>query len=682
MSKIRILPEQLANQIAAGEVVERPASVVKELVENSLDAKATRVEIEIEGGGTKLIRIIDNGIGMEEDDLLLSLERHGTSKIKTEDDLGAISTLGFRGEAIPSIGSVSKLSLTSRVKDAELGTRVVLEYGKLTKVHEIGCSYGTTVEVRSLFGNTPARRKFLRTTRTELGHIEEIVKNYALGCPEIAFTLSVNGRKSLYLDSTMSIMQRLKSIMRYDGPLISISSNQQGHFSRELSGFLLPPEKVTQGPAKLRIFVNGRTVRDRMIIHGVTEGLRGFLMKGKNPSGLIHLQVSPEEIDVNVHPAKHEIRFRNSREVHTFLSQGVAEAMLDHQQYLKASIFGGELQPSRIPIPIDPLSEPQTSKSFVSDSTHQTATAPFSKPLANDQWPEKQLQPEQGNREGIFSSNIAMDSPTCTPAKIRNNTPTRVKSKQATPSQPLFNTAEPIAKHDRPESAIVTSPENHTATDTEIRKTIQSTPQDQVLTQPQTQHHNLLIIGQFDDLYIFCKNSDGLLVIDQHAAHERLLYEKLRKQYLDNRVVKQTLMFPETIELSLFQSQLVEKNLDELERMGFSLRDFGGNTFIISAVPALGGSNNSTELFLNILDQFGNEANNSNLSPGGGILDNILATMACKAAVKAGTNLSKQEMEKLLDDMAQADLFSHCPHGRPVVKQFSNEDVKKWFYRT
>ncbi len=325
MAKIRILPEQLANQIAAGEVVERPASVVKELLENSLDALAGRIEIEIEGGGTRLIRIIDDGTGMDEDDLLLCLERHGTSKIATEKDLAAIATLGFRGEAIPSIGSVSQLTMTSRPAASPLGTRVVLDYGKLTKVQQIGCSLGTTCEIRNLFGNTPARRKFLRTSRTELGHIEEVVKNYALGSPAATLILRVDGREVLSLDRTLSVPQRLTTILHYDGPFIEVATDGPAGTGRAVSGFLIPPERVTIGPARLRLFVNGRAIRDRMIVHGVTEGMRGFLMKGKNPSGLIHLTLPPDEVDVNVHPAKHEVRFRNAREIHDLLNQTVAQ---------------------------------------------------------------------------------------------------------------------------------------------------------------------------------------------------------------------------------------------------------------------------------------------------------------------------------------------------------------------
>jgi DNA mismatch repair protein MutL len=630
MSKIRILPEQLANQIAAGEVVERPASVVKELLENSLDAKASRIEIEIEGGGTRLIRIIDNGEGMDEDDLLMSLERHGTSKIMTEKDLGAIGTLGFRGEAVPSIGSVSKFTITSRPEQAELGTRVVLHFGKLTKVHEIGCGFGTTVEVCSLFGNTPARRKFLRTTRTELGHIDEVVKNYALGSPKVTFILRIDGKEIIYLDNSLKIEQRLGSIMHYDGPFIPVGTAGRSKNLRHVFGFLIPPEKVTIGPSKMRVFVNGRAIRDRMIIHAVAEGLRGFLMKGKNPSGLIHLVLPPDEVDVNVHPAKHEVRFRNSRDVHALLSQSVSSAMLEHQKVMKTTLFGINQRSDKTPIPLD---------------SEQEETHPFGFSLADDFHHLK-------NRQSVEKTATQTSFP-----------PDQWKSYNSPPpsagNQSLLTTTEPIQQSSLEEKTL---PE-----------------QQKPSTQKPETRHDLLVIGQYDDLYIFCKNRDGLLVIDQHAAHERLLYEKLLKQYLAKTVVRQTLMFPETVELSLFQAQLVEKNEEEINRIGFSIREFGGNTYIISAIPALAGRANPRELFLDILEQFGSETNRGDA---GGFLNTILATMACKAAVKAGTELSNIEIDNLLNEMTRADLFSHCPHGRPVVKQFTRDEVKKWFYRT
>ncbi len=600
MTKIRILPEQLANQIAAGEVVERPASVVKELVENSLDAQAGRVEIDIEGAGTRLIRVIDNGIGMAEDDLLLSLERHGTSKIRTREDLEAITTLGFRGEAIPSIGSVAELTISSRTANAQLGTRVDLHYGKLLRVHEVGCGLGTTVEVRRLFGNTPARRKFLRTARTELGHIEEVVRNYALAATTTAFVLRVDGRESLSLEESLGEEARLAAILRYPGTFIAVGKAGGDSSRPRLHGSLLPPEDELCASAGLRLYVNGRAVRDRMLAHGVAEGMRSFLLRGRGPAGLIHLSLPPGEVDVNVHPAKHEVRFRNARDIHSLVSGTVAQAMVAHQNTVKARIFGPDRTAPRSPVPLDPpafsTNEPLAKQGYLAEKSAPNARSlPFPAPVA-------------------------------APA----------------PPQPLPQRREE-------------EPSRHSAV-----------------------RHQLLVVGQYDNLYIFCKSSAGLLVIDQHAAHERLLFEKLRRQYLSGSIVRQTLMFPVTIELNTFQTQLVEKNSAELERIGFSCREFGGTTYIISAVPALAGQTSPQELFFDLLQRFGSQGDR-----GGGSdrLDTILADIACKAAVKAGTALSEPEIHKLLDEMAAADLFSHCPHGRPVVRIFSPEEVKKWFHR-
>lgn len=609
MSKIRILPEQLANQIAAGEVVERPASVVKELVENSLDAGADRIEIEIEGGGTRMIRVIDNGEGMDEDDILLSIERHGTSKISTEKDLSAITTLGFRGEAIPSIGSVSRLTIISRPRGKELGTRVLVNYGKLLEVIEHGSRYGSSFEVRNLFGKTPARKKFLKTQRTELAHIDETVKNYALCSPDITFILRINNRETLHLSNTLSPRQRLARLINYRGEFLEINHSQG---QSQVQGYLVPPDKVPAGPSKLRVFVNNRAVRDRMIVHGVAEGLRSFLMKGKNPAGFIHLTLPAEEVDVNVHPAKQEVRFRQAADVHRLISSGVSNAMEKEQNRLRAHVFGGEKRTvtTRIPIGVEERKIPDSPEPF-------------------------HMEPLPFERVG--------------------------KSDKHGPSIPLqentvITTSEPAPTQLPPDENEKFLTENNVST--------------------KKNGHNLRIIGQFDDLFIFCRNSEGLLVIDQHAAHERLLYEKLKKQYVENRIPKQNLLFPETVELSLVQIQLVEKHGEQIEKMGFSIREFGGNSYIISAIPAFAVNINPAALFNDILEQFGGEGR------GGGLVDTILATMACRAAVKAGTELSEPEINNLLDEMAAANLFSHCPHGRPVVKQFSTSEVKKWFHRT
>ncbi len=616
MSKIRILPEQLANRIAAGEVVERPASVVKELLENSLDAGASRIEIEIEGSGTRLIRVIDNGEGMDEDDMLLCLERHGTSKIATDQDLAAISSLGFRGEAIPSIGSVSRMTITSRLQDAPLGARVVLDYGKVIKVHEIGCSRGTIFEIRSLFGNTPARRKFLRTSRTELAHIEEVVKSYALAAPTTAFILRVDEREVLHFEDSQSLPDRLAAILHYQGQFMEVGrAGNEDSRAATVHGWLLPPDAIVAGSAGIRLLVNGRAIRDRMIVHAVAEGLRNFLMKGRNPAGLIHLRLPPEDVDVNVHPTKQEIRLRDSQAIHQMISQAVEQTMQGHQKKLQSTIFRAAPSQDYRPQP-EPASQPVSRQS-------KSPTIPLPFPSAPKPF---------------------LSKPTAPPA-----------------AAPSLQTAEPVA--------AVFSSITHSVP-----------PTQQALPVAKAPGHGLKVIGQYADLYIFCQSDNGdLLVVDQHAAHERLLFEELKRQFLQGHIASQTLLFPATVELSLAETECVEHHATEIRQMGFTVREFGGNSFIISAVPAMARQSNPGELFIDILARFGHGEEKKGK---GSLLDDILASMACKAAVKAGNRLHALEIDALLTRMARADLFSHCPHGRPVLKHFTATEVKKWFHRT
>lgn len=617
MPNIRILPEQLANRIAAGEVVERPASIVKELVENSLDAGADRIEVEVDGGGTRLIRVLDNGSGMDEDDVLLCFERHGTSKIDESHDLIAIHTLGFRGEAIPSIASVAKMTIISRPEESELGTQAQFEYGRLQKVHETGCSKGTVIEVRNLFGRMPARKKFLRTHRTEIGHIDEIIKNYALASPETAFTLRINGKETLNFNTGHDLENRLRSIMNYDDTLIPVGKDKEDRSRRRIHGFLVPPERSSGNSARLRLFINGRAIKDRLMRHAVFEGLRGFLLKGNSPGGYLHLFLPAEELDVNVHPAKHEVRFRNSGDIHQFIKQAVETAMFDYQQSIRSSIF---------------------------TNTRATREDIIRKPV-----PER----------------VSMFHPPYTRTSDNHLDKTPLTSKSTLISRSDTSIDQPL-----PHPLQTSEPGLHGSFD-QAEENL-TNKGDAILK------HDIQVIGQYKNLYIFCQAGDSLLVIDQHAAHERLLYEKFRRQYSENKVASQSLLFPETVELSPFQIQLVENNSEELQQLGFALQEFGGNSYVISAIPALAGQCRASEIFYDTLDGFGREDSQRSA----GKLENILATMACKAAVRSGDELSLEEIHALLDAMAKADLFSHCPHGRPVLKSFADKELKKWFYRT
>ncbi len=604
MSRIRILSEHLANQIAAGEVVERPASVVKELLENSLDAGADRVDIQVEGGGTRLIRIVDNGLGMDGDDVLLSLERHATSKLTDESQLGAIATLGFRGEALPSIGSVSRMTILSRIREAATGTRADIRYGILHGVHEDGCARGTIIEVRSLFGNLPARKKFLKTSRTELSHIDEVIRSQSLAHQLVAFSLQVEGRK-VFSFPAADLEQRVRDVFRYQDTLLPVQAAIDGEDGLQVSGYLLLPDAAPS--SRLRILVNSRPVQDRMIRHAVMEGLQGFLMKGHQPAGALLLEVAPELVDVNVHPAKREIRFRNAGEVHRFMVRAVARAIQQHQDQVRSELFS------------------------VPEQGVAVATGPGSNPFVDNQ-----------PRQPAHQQTVPMEPETDPP------TPRTME-----PAADVFPYDEPV----RPQP-IVSQPEK------------------------QAEFSGLTLIGQFLQLYLLCERDGQLVVIDQHAAHERILYQRLRHDYEQREIPSQSLMFPVTIELGPDHAETLEKETQAVAALGIQVEYFGDTTWVIKAVPALVSQLSPQDVLTDILDGLRNRFSTglSGIVPE--CIDTLLASMACKAAIKAGNRLQPEEMVELLKQMENSQVFSHCPHGRPVIKTFSRHEIEKWFHRT
>ncbi|OGQ94184.1 MAG: hypothetical protein A2521_05830 [Deltaproteobacteria bacterium RIFOXYD12_FULL_57_12] len=629
MSKIRVLSEHLANQIAAGEVIERPASVVKEFLENAIDAGAQQVVIEVEGDGTRLIRVIDDGDGMDQDDTLLCLERHATSKLqegKGEEQLSTIRTLGFRGEAIPSIASVSRLSIISRPRQAELGTRVEVQYGRIAKIHETGCRQGTVMEMRNLFGNLPARKKFLKSSRTELAHIEEVVKNYSLANHRLGLTYTVDGQPVLSLpaetDTLESRLGKINGRRQSSGRLVRIE--HQGETTADspvaVSGWLLLPDETGSSAGRLRLFVNGRAIRDRMLGHAVGEGLTGYLMKGMAPAGALFLTLPPALVDVNVHPAKQEIRFRNSEAIHGQVAQAVRQAMADYQHDLKFSLFG------------PPAATPQSGKD---------------------------------NNPPAMRQSPLQEQPTARPYPLPLATP-----------RPLVATGEePLAFATGAGRIIQT---DAAASADEAIAEMPAAPLDCHSATP-APAPTLRPIGQLLNLYLLCEGPDGLVVIDQHAAHERLLFEDLKKQLANCQLASQALLFSQMLELSASQIEVLQKYRDEIERLGLVIEEFGGQSFVLKAVPALLGHLSPGEIVAGVLEQFHEESGKTRGSAAR--IEEILAGLACKAAIKAGHRLEEQEMVALIAQMRESDAFSHCPHGRPTYKAFSIADVKKWFHR-
>ena len=634
MSRIKILSEHLANQIAAGEVIERPASVVKELLENSIDAGARQVQIEIEGSGTRLIKVIDDGVGMDGDDALLCLERHATSKLggNTNDSnmLSVIQSLGFRGEAIPSIASVAKMTLTSRTENDPLGTRVEVRYGKILKIHETGCNKGTVIEIKNLFGNLPVRKKFLKSSRTELFHIEEIVKNYCLANSRLGITYTVNSNTIWDIPAeTDTLEDRVKMFYAKNtsDPLIPIqdSSTLSPHNDDiTIEGFLLPPEQSFATSTKLRLFVNGRAIKDRMMAHAVSEGLSGYLMKGRTAAGALFVTLPHEAVDVNVHPTKQEIRFQQPNSVHKRIVSAVRLAMERFQMQAKHSIFGSD------------------------------------KNLNNGKAEQVSHKNKETGSANVYSLwNNSHDS-----AKSDNSGSAAYlpSGKDKTFSPPQYS--EPVS------TAEPTTPFLQTESEDLVPESLKP-------------------IGQFMDLYLLCEARRGeerfLVVIDQHAVHERILFENLKKQFDSKQMASQNLLFPKMLELTPESAEILEKNREEISEFGIVVEEFGGDNFIIKAVPSVISHLDPEEILTGILTQF----SGSDYSQGEGRkrkdatrLDDILSSMACKAAIKAGQNLTPLEMQQLLKLMKESKAFTHCPHGRPVVRMFSAAEIKKWFHRT
>ncbi len=578
MSKIRILSDQLASRIAAGEIVERPASAVKELLENSLDAGANRIDIQVEGDGTRLIRVIDNGTGMDHDDVLLCLERHATSKLREESELETVSTLGFRGEALPSIASVSRLVILSRLRGAAIGTRAEVQDGILRDVHETGCAYGTIIEVRNLFSNVPARRKFLKSKRTELAHIEEVIRSQSLAYAEISFSLLIDGRTVLDLPAT-SPEQRMRDAYRCLGTTL-LDLQAEGEVI--VKGWLILPEESRTAP--LRICVNRRPVQDRLLRHAAAEGMQGLLMKGQQPAGVLLLELAPELADINVHPAKREIRFRQANVVCGAVAQAAQDTVQRHQERLRARFF--------------------------------------TTPKKEEPRPQKKLVQQV--------------------------------------DLPLIQAAEPEPKFQEQISPLFSPPPL-------------SIPEEQTSRLVKQEYGKLRLIGQFAHLYLLCEMEEQLVIIDQHAAHERILYQQLKQNYEQHLASSQSLLFPVTVELGPEQASFLERKEEMLATLGIVVDFFGGSTWLIKALPALVAHLPAQEVLADVL--------NALLANLPDCIDKLFASLACKSAIKAGNRLQPQEMLALLEEMGSSKLFSHCPHGRPVLKNFSRQEIEKWFKR-
>jgi DNA mismatch repair protein MutL len=645
MNKIKILPDNLANQIAAGEVVERPASVVKELVENAIDAGGTRIQIDIELGGRRLMGISDNGEGMSRDDAILAFERHATSKIRTAEDLACIGTLGFRGEALASIASVAKVELITKNESDPAATRVAVEGGRLLDVKDTARDTGTTITVRDLFFNTPARRKFMRSEATENYHLTSIVTHYALAHPEIAFTLTNNGREVLRVSPAKDLRERAFQI--FGGNLLDSLLPVYGgrDYVARVSGFISAPrERRTTRDAQY-FFVNSRFVRDKTIAGGLLEGYRSVLPHGVYPVAFLFLEMPFDEIDVNVHPAKTEVRFRRGEAVKDVIAEAVRATLTN------AGITGDGPKESFVekvsPMPIipDAVSSQPEQGGIVFDSDGPDDTF---------------VQPSESNVVEMRTQAVGASSyPAVMPERRERFEP-----------PPTLEFVEEIVV---PESRLTPSgyadlPPVDSAV--KIARSIDIDDLAAAKIQP---------LGQLHESFIIAVDDEGLLLIDQHVAHERILFDKYRKGEIDRAIESQNLLLPETIDLSPAQSEAFAVIENDLEDLGFGLMRLSGRTVAIKSIPTDLPASEARNLFAEILDTIEAEKKGS---PKSTFRDDIAASLACKAAIKINMKLTPEKMRWLIDRLLITTSPTTCPHGRPVILRLSIKDIERGFHRT
>ncbi len=604
-NRIQALPPLLANQIAAGEVVERPASVVKELVENCIDAGATQIDIDIEQGGVRLIRVRDNGNGIHQEDLPLALSRHATSKIQSQSDLSEIMTLGFRGEALASISSVSRLSLTSALAKHP-GWQVSVAGDAAPVIEPAPHPQGTTVEVRDLFFNTPARRKFLRAEKTEFDHIDELIKRVALSSFNVGFTLKHNQKliRQYYPATSSQATERLNALCgsAFVEHALHIEAESAG---MRISGWIAQPE-FSRSQADLQYFyVNGRMVRDKLLIHAMKEAYHDVLYRGRYPAYILFLEIAPNLVDVNVHPTKHEVRFRDGRVAHDFIRHCVHDALAGEHVHSEGCAHAVESAPSHRPSPAMEIRE-----SFVNSGRERELFA------------QRQL----GNREY----------------------------------------AVPVGQKQQAVHAVQEK--------LEIYRTLHEVSAPIPISAPRLGN----AIAQIQGVYILAENAQGLVMIDMHAAHERIVYEQMKQAYSKQQMPIQTLLVPITIALSEREADQVEQHTEFFLELGFKVERISKETVVIREVPHLLSSGPIEQLFRDIVSDLLEHGNSSRAEEQ---INRLLGTLSCHNAVRANRHLTIPEMNALLRNMEQTDHSGQCNHGRPTTVQLTLAELDKLFMR-
>jgi DNA mismatch repair protein MutL len=627
MPKIQRLSQSLVNKIAAGEVIERPASVVKELMENAVDAGASRIDVAVEGGGAELVRVVDNGSGIPPEDLPLAVASHSTSKIASADDLFRVATLGFRGEALPSIAEVSQLVLRSRTPGGPSGAEIEVVGGSASPVSPCGCPAGTAVEVRNLFFNTPVRRKFLRSKQTEMGHTSEAFTRIALAWPGVHFTLQHNGRATFDLPAGQEWRERIALVVgrQLAGQLIRVESTD-GRV--RLSGYVAHPGQSRSNNRMQYLFLNGRFIRDRALQHALGEAYRGLLMTGRYPIAFLWLEMPPDLVDVNVHPTKLEVRFQDSGALYSQL-----------------------------------LSTLRT-KFLSTDLTARVESLPEEDPAgAHDE--EQAARVRQQVVDWAKGEIASWDAPRADGPAGPGETslPADAYGRPATPLEltRLDRPWVPAAEHEQEER------------DEPWHRADEPSPEPGIppgaVPVKAMQVHNR---------YLVTETEEGVMVIDQHALHERILYEELRARVTSGAVESQNLLVPEPVDLSPAEAAAALEHGELLAQLGMKIEPFGGDTVLVASYPAMLANINPAEVLRGLVDRL---LSGGKLPDRRDLLDDLLHTIACKAAIKAGDRLAPEEVHALLERRHLIDDPHHCPHGRPAAVIFSREELDRQFKR-
>ncbi|MBN1239900.1 MAG: DNA mismatch repair endonuclease MutL [Gammaproteobacteria bacterium] len=639
---IQILSSRLIDQIAAGEVVERPASVVKELVENALDAGARCVDVELEAGGSRLIRITDDGIGIERDELTLALSRHATSKIASLEDLEALRSMGFRGEALPSIASVSRLVLTSRAAGADGAWRVAVDGGDVGDVRPAAHPYGTTVEVRDLFFNTPARRKFMRAERTEAGHVDSVVKSLALSRSDVEFRLKHNRRAVLRLSAANDREAREARIAELCGAEFMQSAS---YFEREIEGvamhgWLAAPTFSRSQPDMQYTFVNGRFVRDKLLRHAARLGYQDVLYQSRQPAFVVFLSLDPRRVDVNAHPAKLEIRFRDSRLVHDFVFRTI-EAVLART----LDSGGHERPPTRI----------------------RGAAAAEHAPVQGESAPAPYGGESGGAPGWSFGRHRQGGLDLRSGAREHAHLFDRLHARGAAGSDRVNDAAGASA------AGVASLAGGASASGAPVHGNAPGSGADRDGVPPLG-----YALAQLSGIYVLAENRDGLIIVDMHAAHERITYERMKRAYDDDKLMRQELLVPLDVELSPRDADVAEERQAELERLGFSVVRRGPTSVQVRAIPLLLEGSDAAALLRDVLSDFTETGGGDRVDARA---NELLATMACHAAVRANRKLDVAEMNALLRQMERTERSDQCNHGRPTWTRITLRDLDRMFLR-